>query len=156
MSKENRTAGFNEKTGEGWGLICLIPFGPIFFLASIIYRKNDVIKYGTLSIGLALKILHNYIVSFIIAVVLVMIICLASWNSGGIGGMILVPNVIVIATVTIVYNVVVEKILKYGEAGQPGKQEDNIEKQLRELKEQNSKQASIIEKLEKEIKKQEK
>jgi hypothetical protein len=153
MSKENRVAGFNKNTGVGMGLLCLIPFGWIFLLASIIRRKNDVIKYGTLSVGLALTILHNYIVSFTIVTVLVVIACLASWNNGG---EILIPNIIAIIIIVVVYNVEVEKILRFGEEGQPNKQDDDIKTQLRELKEQNSKQASIIEKLEKEIKKQEK
>ena len=74
MGKEMRTAGITEKTGKCWGLICLIPFGWIFFLASIIRRKNDVIKYGILNSKIALSVLHNYIVSFIIVTIFIFII----------------------------------------------------------------------------------
>lgn len=179
MPKENRVRNINESTGICWGLICLIPFGWIAFLASIFRRKNDVIKYGTLETGLALKVLHNYIVSFTVVTVVIMIACVASWRNGVFG----IPNVIAIIVVTIAYNVVVEKILDFEEEkqrkargdtaktkddGVSGKSEtktrersrddydDTLRTQLKELKDQNRRQADTIEKLEKEIKKREK
>ena len=111
MSKKGRIDKITAHTGMFWGLVCIVPFGWIFFVASIIRRKNDVTKYGTLNAKLALIVLRNYIVSYTIIFVAVMIFCINEWTKGRFA----LPNLIAVIVIPIVYNVAVSKILTYEE-----------------------------------------
>ncbi len=103
MRKEKKAARITLDTGIYWGLICLIPFGWVAFLASIIRRKNEVIKYGVLDVRLALHVLHNYIVGFTAITAVLLITPLY------------IPNIIALVAVTIAYNVVVDKPYEFAE-----------------------------------------
>ena len=100
-------------------------------MASLIHRKNDVIKYGTLKTGVALDVLHNYIVGFIIVSIFVVIFCIANWTRG----ILSIPNLIALIAIPITYSVVVNKILRYEE-----------EKQSKTQKTQNIKKSRITNK----------
>lgn len=124
MSKKTRGARITRNTGRFWGLICLIPFGWIFFLASIIRRKNDVIKYKSLKTGVALDVLHNYIWSFICVCIFVAVLCIKSYISSS--GYYLLPSlgyIVSIVVIPITYNIVTDKILSFEEKKQARKKQ---------------------------------
>ena len=119
MSKIMRGIKITRNTGKGWGWICIIPFGWIFFMASLIRRKNDVIKYKSLDTGIALDVLHNYMRSFVSFCIFVAVLCLVSftWTKGyyilpGIG------YIISVIIIPITYNIVTNKILDFEEKKQ--------------------------------------
>ncbi|MBR3229133.1 hypothetical protein IKF67_02820 [Candidatus Saccharibacteria bacterium] len=109
-SKTNKN-GITEDTGKLWGLICIVPFGWIFFMASLISRKNDVIKRGTLKPELALKVLQNYMAGFWVVTVLVILSCVVLSSSSR--GMNYYPNLIAIIVIPITYYIVKNQIIDF-------------------------------------------